>query len=256
MKNMKPFLKTLFLFLLFGQLKAQVIPTNSIVAVSYDVEITTYKQVANNTDLNLLNDFEKTTFKLQKVRKTVQKYLNSQNELTTAITYGTRDGFEGTSEDVVKKVIMDKNGIFHFGAQNQLLESQPVSAEAQEINNVLRQNMTAEKFESIPDFSSPTPAMIQAAQASGYQMTATPTAFTVKNATDEFTYDSTKRMLENKVFKNGQPFSIKKTYYSTNNSGRKVPALKIEKSYEVSTAGVTIEVVQIEKITNFVRTTR
>jgi len=254
--NMKQLIKILLLFLFLGQLKAQVIPTNPLVLVSYDVEITTYKQVANNANLSSLTDFEKLEFKVRKEQKKIQKFLTDQNDITTVITYGAREGFEGTSESSIKKVVIDKNGIFNFGAQNQALGSQPTNTEVQLTDNLIKQNMTAEKFESIPNFSQPTPAMIQAALANGYQTTSSANFYKIKNATEEFTYNVEHKMLENKISKNGQPFLMKQIYYSENTSEKKIPVLKIEKTYDISTSGILIESVQVEKITNFIRTTR
>ena len=108
----------------------------------------------------------------------------------------------------------------------------------------------------IPNFSQPTPTMIQAAQANGYQTTSSANFYKIKNASEEFTYDAEHKMLENKIYKNGQPFLMKQTYYSENASGKKIPLLKIEKTYDISTSGILIESVQVEKITNFTRTTR
>lgn len=235
------------------QVNAQTIPTNPAVKVSYDSEVTTYKQVSSSTDLNQLTDIEKLSFKKRVNRRRVDDYLTARNETVRVITNGTREGYEGIGADPVVKVIIDKNGASSFSASNQVIDYQAVSSEGMASEVELSKLITKDNFLQSPTFTAPTAAQIKDAQASGFSIVVNETGFSIKGQDSEFVYNSSQKLAERKILSAGKVVAVFQDIFMLNSANKLIPAMKIQRNYETSTNGVLIECVKIETITNYSR---
>lgn len=248
------YLRVGLFILICSQLKAQTIPTNPAVRVSYDAEITTYRQVPENTDLNLLTDFEKITFKTRTEQRHYDYYLTQQNEPVTVISYGSRTGYDGTTPDPVVKLIIDKNGTYGYNSGSQLVDNQPMSDAEKQANASANENFTPSNFFRTPEFSDFTSTVLQSLESKGYQVSSTASSLSFKNSNLEFSYDLNKNVIENKIFKGGNLIWASQKFLKRDPQNKLIPSLIIEKNYETSQTGVLIENVKVQVIRNYSRT--
>ncbi len=251
---MHVFFKIGIFILVCSQLKAQTIPSNPAVTVSYNSTITTYRQVPENTDLNQLTDFEKLTFKTRKEQRHYDQYLSRQNEPVTIIAYGSREGYDGTTPDPIVKLIIDKNGSYGYDQKNSLVLTQPLSDKAAASKAELAGSLNKSNFHKTPAFSDFTTTVLDNLKRNGYTVTATSDNINIKNENTSFSYDGRKNTTETIVYKEGKVLAVFQNFYTRNVQNQLIPALKIEKTYETSDNGILIENVRIEQISNYSRT--